>query len=264
MTQYKAAWARIVSIADKAHNPYLHSTLILQHQDADPGDQYNFRNYLPPGGIISTLGWDAYPKGTVQDQNPQPTPPAQFMGPAVAASKSVGLPFGFAEFALGTQADRPQWLAEVANYLDNSGALFGTLFDAAGFPWMVLHDSPSIQTWRTAVARSAEGLPVSFPTSAPGPAHREAHHPPTPLHPPRARQSGCRLGGQGSAGIRQPRADRTARRCAGACKGRQRSIRCCEPANSDPCCRATRPRQQGSLTSDIASPVPPGLTGGGT
>jgi hypothetical protein len=169
LTQYKAAWARIVSIADKAHNPYLHSTLILQHQDADPGDQYNFRNYLPPGGIISTLGWDAYPKGTVQDQNPQPTPPAQFMGPAVAASKSVGLPFGFAEFALGTQADRPQWLAEVANYLDNSGALFGTLFDAAGFPWMVLHDSPSIQTWRTAVARSAEGLPVSFPTSAPGP-----------------------------------------------------------------------------------------------
>jgi hypothetical protein len=170
LAQYKAAWARIVSIADKAHNPYLHSTLILQHQDADPGDQYNFRDYLPPGGIISTLGWDAYPKGTVQDQSPQPTPPAQFMGPAVAASKSVGLPFGFAEFALGTQADRPQWLDEVANYLDNSGALFGTLFDAAGFPWMVLHDSPSIQTWRTAVARSGEGLPVSFPTSAPKPA----------------------------------------------------------------------------------------------
>src|SRR3984885_2727357 len=181
--QYKAAWAHIVAIADKAHNSYLHSTLILQHQDADPGDQYNFRDYLPPGGIISTLGWDAYPKGTVQDQNPQPTPPAQFMGPAVAASKSVGLPFGFAEFALGTQSDRPQWLAEVANYLDNSGALFGTLFDAAGFPWMVLHDSSSIQTWRTAIARSAEGLPVSFPTSAPGPAPSRST-PPSHTSPP--------------------------------------------------------------------------------
>jgi hypothetical protein len=168
--QYKAAWAHIVAIADKAHNPYLRSTLILQHQDADPGDQYNFRNYLPPGGIISTLGWDAYPKGTVQNQDPQPTPPAQFMGPAVAASKSVGLPFGFAEFALGTPADRPQWLTEVANYLDSSGALFGTLFDASGFPWMVLHDSESIQTWRGAVARSADGMPVSFPSSAATPA----------------------------------------------------------------------------------------------
>ena len=86
--QYKAAWAHIVAIADKAHNPDLRSTLILQHQDADPGDQYNYRNYLPPGGIISTLGWDAYPEGT-DDGHPQPTPPTQFMGPAVSASRSL-------------------------------------------------------------------------------------------------------------------------------------------------------------------------------
>lgn len=163
--QYKAAWAHIVAIADKAHNSYLHSTLILQHQDADPGDQYNFRNYLPPGGIISALGWDAYPEGT-DDGHPQPTPPTQFMGPAVAASKSLGLPFGFAEFALGTQTDRPQWLTEVANYIQSSGALFGTLFDASGFPLTVLHDSASIQAWRAAVTRSADGMPVAFPSPA--------------------------------------------------------------------------------------------------
>jgi len=191
--QYKAAWTHIVAIADAAHNPYLHSTLILQHQDARPGDQYNFKDYLPAGGVISTLGWDAYPVGTVQDQNPQPTPPAQFMGPAVAASKSVGLPFGFAEFALGTPTDRPQWLTEVANYLDSSGALFGTLFDAAGFPWMVLHDSASIQAWRAAVARSMSGTPVPATPSPPAPpaptpspstpvpmASRSAHPSPSP------------------------------------------------------------------------------------
>jgi FlgD Ig-like domain len=172
--QYKAAWTHIAAIADAAHNPDLHSTLILQHQDARPGDQYNFRNYLPAGGVISTLGWDAYPNGT-DTGHPQPTPPAQFMGPDVAASKSVGLPFGFAEFALGTPAGRPQWLTEVANYLQNNGALFGTLFDAAGFPWSVLHDSASIQAWRAAVARSAGGAPVPAPSAtrtqpAPAPA----------------------------------------------------------------------------------------------
>lgn len=169
--QYKAAWAHIVTIADKAHNPYLHATLILQHQDADPGDQYNFRDYLPPGRIISTLGWDAYPEGT-QQNHPQPTLPAQFMGPTVAASKSVGLPFGFAEFSLGTSRDRPQWLTEVANYMDSQGALFGTLFDAAGFPLTVLHDSASINTWRALVARSANGAPPGAPsgsTAAPSP-----------------------------------------------------------------------------------------------
>lgn len=163
--QYKAAWTHIVAIADAAHNPYLHSTLILQHQDALPRDQYKFRDYLPAGGVISTLGWDAYPVGT-DDGHPQPTPPAQFMGPVVAASKSVGLPFGFAEFALGTQTDRPQWLTEVANYMQSNGALFGTLFDATGFPWSVLHDSASIQAWRAAVARSASNIPVAGPTSS--------------------------------------------------------------------------------------------------
>ncbi len=166
--QYKAAWTHIVAIADAAHNPYLHSTLILQHQDARPGDQYNFRNYLPAGGVISTLGWDAYPNGT-DNGHPQPTPPAQFMGPEVAASKSVGLPFGFAEFALGTPTDRPQWLTEVANYMQSSGALFGTLFDAGGFPWSVLQDSASIQAWRAAVARSVRGAPVPAPPSTPAP-----------------------------------------------------------------------------------------------
>ncbi len=165
--QYKAAWARVVTIADAAHNPYLHSTLILQGQDGRPGDEYNFKNYLPSGGVISTLGWDAYPDGTVDDEDPQPSPPAQFMGPDVAASKSVGLPFGFAEFALGTQTGRPQWLTDVASYMQSSGALFGTLFNAKGFPWMVLHDSASIQTWRAAVARSASGTPAPDPSAAP-------------------------------------------------------------------------------------------------
>ena len=182
--QYKAAWAHIVTIADQAHNPYLHATLILQHQDADPGDQYNFRDYLPPGGIISTLGWDAYPEGT-HENRPQPTSPAQFMGPAVAASRSVGLPFGFAEFALGTPRDRPQWLTEVANYMDSNGALFGTLFDAAGFPLTVLHDNASVSTWRTLVARSANDAQpgaLSGGTAAPSPT-RAVTHGPSPTGP---------------------------------------------------------------------------------
>lgn len=156
LTQYKQAWARVAAIAGAARNPYLHSTLILQGQDALPGDEYNFKDYLPSGRIISAIGWDAYPDGTVDDEDPQPIPPAQFMCPDIAAATKVGLPFGFSEFALGTAKDRPQWLTNVAGYLQSNRALFGILFDAAGFPWMVLHDSSSIEAWRTAVARSAK------------------------------------------------------------------------------------------------------------
>ena len=161
--QYKAAWAHIVAIAARAHNPYLKSTLILESWDPNPASGRNWKNYLPGGHVISTLGWDAYPPGTVHDSNPQPKQPADFMGPAEAASRSVGLPFGFAEFALGTPAGRPQWLTAVANYLRGTGALFGILFNSKDFPWMELNDSASIKAWRAAVA--ASGACVSTASS---------------------------------------------------------------------------------------------------
>jgi FlgD Ig-like domain len=168
VSQFKAAWAHIVSLANAAHNPALHSTLILTSYDLSPQSGRNWKDYLPSGNVISTLGWDAYPAGTIQDSNPQLTPPATFMGPAIAASRSVGLPFGFAEFALGTPAGRPGWLAEVGDYLANQGAVFGTLFNSAGWPWMQLNDSASIGAWRAVVARSGLNTPVApQPTPAP-------------------------------------------------------------------------------------------------
>ena len=70
---YKAAWARVVKIADAAHNPYLHSTLILMSWDLVKASHRYWKNYLPGGGIISTLGWDAYPVGSATNVNPQLT-----------------------------------------------------------------------------------------------------------------------------------------------------------------------------------------------
>ncbi len=169
LAQYKAAWTHIVAIADAAHNPYLKSTMILMAWDLDPRSGINFRDFLPSGHVISVLAWDAYPAGTVHDQDPQPTQPSDFMAPEEAASRSVGLPYGFAEFALGTAADRPSWLQEVASYLQGTGALFGTLFNSTGFPWMELTDSASIQAWRSAVAHSGPGMPVPAVRAAPKP-----------------------------------------------------------------------------------------------
>ncbi len=166
---YRSAWAHIVSLASAAHNPFLHSTLVLTNWDLNAASGRNWKDYLPSGNVISVLGWDAYPAGTVQDKDPQPTPPAQFMGPAIAASRSVGLPFGFAEFALGTPTDRPAWLASVASYLTSQGALFGTLFNSPGYPWTELNDSASISAWRAIVAKSGLNTPVLAPAATPTP-----------------------------------------------------------------------------------------------
>lgn len=175
LADYKAAWGRVVALADAAHNPDLHSTLILMEWDLQAASGRNWKSYLPGGGIISTLGWDAYPQGSATDQNPQLTPPTNFMGPAIAASKSVGLPYGFAEFGLSTSVGRTAWLTQVGNYIMSSGAVFASYFDGnTQYPTLRLTSSADMAVWRSFVARSgtsAGPAPTPTPTPSPTPAN---------------------------------------------------------------------------------------------
>ena len=153
---YRAAWKHIAALAASAGNPYLHATLILMSYDLVPGSRRNWKDYLPRGGVISVLGWDAYPVGSATNVHPRPTAPARFMGPAIAASRSVGLPYGFAEFGLSTAHGRPGWLKGVGKYLLHSGALFACLFDGnRQYPTLRLTDAGSIAVWRHYVRVSA-------------------------------------------------------------------------------------------------------------
>ena len=117
------------------------------------------------------------------------------MGPEIAASKSVGLPFGFAEFGLSTATGRPAWLTEVGNYLMQSGALFATLFNGcAQYPTLKLTDAPSIAVWKSFVAKSGTDIPTPTPTSTPDPAPTSTSTStptptPTPTPLPRSRRA---------------------------------------------------------------------------
>jgi hypothetical protein len=134
--------------------------------DLEKASGRNWKSYLPGGRIISTLGWDAYPVGSATNVNPQPTPPAVFMGPCIAASNSVGLPYGFAEFGLSTATGRPAWMTEVGNYLLSSGALFATVFNGAPqYPTLQLTDKASQEVWKGFVAKSTQAQ--SDPDPAP-------------------------------------------------------------------------------------------------
>lgn len=190
LSAYKAAWAHVVAIADRAHNPDLHSTLILMAFDLRRYSHRDWKSYFPPGHIISTIGWDAYPDlGRVAE------PPSQFMAPAVAAAKAAGLPFGFAEFGMSTANGRAAWLSEVGSYLMGSGALFGTLFNSPDVhPSMMVNDTGSISTWRRFVQASAAanrsgggGGGDPSPSPSPRPSPPPSPHPsPSPSpHPSR-------------------------------------------------------------------------------
>jgi hypothetical protein len=155
LADYKAAWARVVQIANAADNPFLHSTLILMAWDLDPASHRNWKDYLPSGGIISTLGWDAYPLGGIGTPAPD-----SFMAAAVQASKAANLPFGFAEFGTVTVTGRAAWLTAVANYIRKSGALFGSLYDSpingglGGSGTFSISDPASLNAWRAVVQDS--------------------------------------------------------------------------------------------------------------
>jgi hypothetical protein len=168
LADYKAAWAHVAALARAAHNPALHSTLILMSWDLVKASHRSWRNYLPGGGIIDVLGWDAYPVGSATNVHPQLTPPGGFMGPAIAASKSVHLPYGFPEFGLSTPKGRPGWLKTVGNYIMHSGALFASYFDGNNqYPTLRLTDSASIAVWRHFVTASRNGSPTPNPSPSP-------------------------------------------------------------------------------------------------
>jgi hypothetical protein len=171
LADYKAAWAHVVSLANAAHNADLHSTLILGGYDFSPSAHRSWKDYLPGGGIISTLGWDAYPPGSAKNQNPVAAAPDTFMAQEIAAAKSVGLPYGFAEFGLSTPTGRSAWLTDVGNYLMHSGAVFATYWNGnAQYPTLKLTDAASIAVWKGFVSQSGSSTPGPAPapaTSAP-------------------------------------------------------------------------------------------------
>jgi hypothetical protein len=168
---YRRAWLHIAALARKARNSELTPTLILRASDLSARSGVNWRSYLPGRRVIRTVAWDAYPAGTLTGHDPQLTPPATFMGPAISAAKSAGMQFGFAGFALATAKGRPAWLKTVASYLKNSGALFGVLASRTAVPATELTDRPSIKAWRAVVIMSGtvQQTPISPAPLPPGP-----------------------------------------------------------------------------------------------
>ncbi len=170
LADYLTAWGDVVKLADDAHKTNLHSTLVLMGFDVLPDSGRNWKSYLPPGNIISTISWDAYPVNGEGIPSPE-----SFMGADVAAAKAAGMPFGFSEFNTATVTGRPAWLTSVGTYIASSGAIYGTLYDAsqngglAGSGTFVISDLPSENAWKGSVADGAvDTQPPTVPQAVTG------------------------------------------------------------------------------------------------
>jgi hypothetical protein len=156
--EYKAAFAHLDQLADRADNPRLKSTVILQSYSTRPDSGRNWRDYVPNPARVDVLAWDVYNR---------PTPEAGYQVPpdlldaAMRANRSIGKPFAVAELgspiAPGDNgAGRAEWLRRMGSYLDQHHAVFVCYFN---FLWnngrddYRLQDRTSVQAWKAISAR---------------------------------------------------------------------------------------------------------------
>ncbi|GGT77316.1 MULTISPECIES: CBM96 family carbohydrate-binding protein [Actinomadura] len=128
---YRAAWRRLRSLADKADNPRLHATLVLMGWSLDPLSKRDWRDYYPGRDVIQVLGWDVYNLGWKKGRYDDP---AAMYDRVVAVSKGEDLPFGIAEtgsyLVAGDNGDRrAAWLNATNAYLAKHRALWVAYFD---------------------------------------------------------------------------------------------------------------------------------------
>jgi hypothetical protein len=148
---YRAAWRRLRSLADKAGNSRLHATLVLMGWSLDPLSKRDWRDYYPGRDVIQVLGWDVYNLGWKKGRYDSP---ATMYDRVVAVGKAEDLPFGIAEtgsfLVKGDNGDqRAAWLRATNAYLAKRHALWVAYFD---LDWSTgdfrLLDTQSRRAWQ--------------------------------------------------------------------------------------------------------------------
>jgi hypothetical protein len=154
---YRAAWARLAGLAKQANNPRLHATLVLMQWTLSSSSGRNWLNYYPGSNVIDVLGWDVYnlefKKGAGDYEDPN-----KLLAPVIAASNSVGKPWGVAELGgakINTDPSgsaRAAWLKQLTSIMTSNHALWVTYFDLDwenGSYDYRLRDTSSINVWKS-------------------------------------------------------------------------------------------------------------------
>jgi hypothetical protein len=128
---YRAAWRHLRTMADKAGNSRLRSTLVLMGWTLDPASKRTWRDYYPGRDVIQVLGWNLYNLGAKKGRYDDPT---AMYNRVVVTSQAERLPFGIAEtgshlVAGDNGSRRAAWLRATNAYLTQHKALWVVYFD---------------------------------------------------------------------------------------------------------------------------------------
>jgi Glycosyl hydrolase family 26 len=157
---YRNAWAHLRALADEAHNPRLHATLVLMQWSVDPASHRDWKDYYPGDNVIDVIGWDVYNlnknKGTYSSVS-------SLLDAVEAASNSVNKPWGVAEFGGAKVPSDPDgtaraaWLTSMITAMQKGHALWVSYFDLNwdnGVDDYQLRDPASEAVWHSFCASS--------------------------------------------------------------------------------------------------------------
>ncbi|HEY1486740.1 MAG TPA: hypothetical protein VGF84_11605 [Micromonosporaceae bacterium] len=152
-TAYKQAWTRIAGLARQANNPKLFATLILMGWTVNPASHRNWTDYYAGNSVIDVIGWDVY--NSKQAKGLYSTA-SSLLDPVIAASDSVGKPWGVAEMGSikvpsdSSGSGRADWLSSMISYMRQHDALWSTYFNVDwGSDDYRLLDAPSRAVWKS-------------------------------------------------------------------------------------------------------------------
>lgn len=130
--QYRAAWTRLAGLAADAHNSRLHATLVLMNWTVSASSGRNWKDYYAGNSVIDDIGWDVYnwnyKKGSY-------AAPSNLLDRVIAASNSVGKPWGVAELGSpkvssdSSGSARADWLSRMVSYMSSNHAMWVCYFD---------------------------------------------------------------------------------------------------------------------------------------
>lgn len=160
---YRAAFARLDALADRASNPMLRTTQVLMDWTLDRRSGRNWRTYYPGRAAIDVQAWDQYHYANPATCVYKSMSAHDANRPSYEISRAEGNDYAIAE--IGSHVcipQRPAWLTDIGAWA-RGRAVFVTYFDSTVGGDYRLTDPASQQAWRAVIHAVTPAPPDTTP-----------------------------------------------------------------------------------------------------
>lgn len=163
--EYRAAFARLDALADRASNPMLRTTQVLMDWTLDARSGRDWRTFYPGAGVIDVQAWDQYHYVNSTTCVYKSMSAHDAHRPAYELTRAEGNDYAIAEIgSAACIAQRPAWLRDIGAW-SRTRAVFVTYFQSAVGGDFRLSDPASQEAWRSVL----DGVTLPPPPPPPPP-----------------------------------------------------------------------------------------------